>query len=564
MLIKKPMNTTCKQCHGQFEITENDLKFYDQISPVFGGKKFLIPPPTLCPTCRLQRRMAWRNDRTLHHRKSDLTGKQIISMYSAEKPYKVYDQDEWWSDNWDAITYGKDFDFTKTFSEQFDELAREVPHISLYTTNCENSYYTNHALNLKNCYLIAGGGNDEDCLYGRFVVNSKDTLEGGSLYSCENCYEGIASEKCYNCMFFTYTKNCSDCIMIEDCQGCRNCIGCFGLRNKEYCIFNKQYTKEEYFAWKEKFLPLTWKKIEELRKTFNELKLGLPHRDAHIYASEDCTGDMISGSKNCESCFDSSECENSKFLSFTPKGINSYDCTFNAPDGVEWCYEAGSTVGANMCFSTFLVWNGDNIYYSTECHHNSYLFGCVGLRNKKYCILNKQYTKEEYEELMPKIIEHMRKTTEWGEYLPLNISRFGYNESVAQDYFPLTKEEVLRHGWKWHEDQESQQNYMGPRIEPPEQITQTNDSILNEILVCSVTGKPYRITKQELKFYRQSGVPVPKKCPDQRHKERLGLRNPRQLWDRNCMNCTTPIQTTYSPERPEKVYCQKCYLEAVY
>ncbi len=36
-------------------------------------------------------------------------------------------------------------------------------------------------------------------------------------------------------------------------------------------------------------------------------------------------------------------------------------------------------------------------------------FGCISLRNASYCILNKQYTKEEYEALVPQIIEHMSK-----------------------------------------------------------------------------------------------------------------------------------------------------------
>lgn len=558
------MQHTCRQCSAPFEVTQDDLAFYEKVSPTFGGKKELIPAPTLCPLYRLQRRMSWRNDRTLHHRKSDLTGKQIISMYSADKPLKVYDQDEWWSDRWNALEYGRDFDFSRTFAEQFDALSRDVPHISLYVTNNQNSYYTNHTLNLKNCYLIAGGGNDEDCMYGRFLVNCKDTLEGSSLYSCERCYEGGASEKCYGCLYFQYSRNCSDCIMVQDCQGCSHCICCFGLRNKKYCIFNQEVGKEAYEERLKELLPLTREKIDLLRKKLLELSLRLPHRASHIYASEECTGDMIVNSKNCQWAFDASDCEDSIHMCFTPKGIDSRDCTFTAPDGTEQCYDVCSTVGARGCFATFLLWYGNDVFYSTECHHCNNCFGCVGLRRNQYCIFNKQYTKEEYETLVPRIIDHMRKTGEWGEFLPTAISRFCYNESVAQEFFPLDEKEVRRRGWKWFAEPQTQEQYLGPPTEIPADIRTVPDSVTEQILRCSVTGKPYRITQQELKFYRDMHLPIPQKSPDQRYRERMTLRNPRRLWRRNCAKCQKPIETTYSPERKEIVYCESCYLATVY
>jgi Zn ribbon nucleic-acid-binding protein len=59
----------------------------------------------LCPECRQQRRLSFRNERNLYKRDCDATGKSIISIYSPDKPYKVYNQDFWWSDNWDAMDY---------------------------------------------------------------------------------------------------------------------------------------------------------------------------------------------------------------------------------------------------------------------------------------------------------------------------------------------------------------------------------------------------------------------------------------------------------------------------
>ena len=194
---------------------------------------------------------------------------------------------------------------------------------------------------------------------------------------------------------------------------------------------------------------------------------------------------------------------------------------------------------------------------------SKYLFGCVGLKKKQYCILNKQYTKEEYEVLVPKIIEHMKRTGEWGEFFPISISPFSYNETVAQEYYSLSKEDVLSKGYKW-KDYDEQSQYQGVKHEVPINISEVKDDICNAILQCEITGKAYKIIPQELEFYRKMNLPIPSTCPDQRHLERMNLRNPRKLYDRTCSKCNCDIKTTYSLERPEKVYCEECYNNYIY
>ena len=95
-------------------------------------------------------------------------------------------------------------------------------------------------------------------------------------------------------------------------------------------------------------------------------------------------------------------------------------------------------------------------------------------------------------------------------------------------------------------------------------IADVSDDIVKHILTCEITGKPYKIIPQELKFYREMNLPIPRKCPDQRHKERMALRNPRKLWSRKCKKCGKEMQTTYAPERQEIVYCEECYLKEIY
>ena len=156
----------------------------------------------------------------------------------------------------------------------------------------------------------------------------------------------------------------------------------------------------------------------------------------------------------------------------------------------------------------------------------------------------------------------MMHTGEWGHFFPVTLSPFGYNETVAQEYMPLTQEEIEKRGWKWVEQKE-EENYMGPPFEVPDTITNVDESLCDQILLCEESGKPFKVIPQELAFYKEQGIPIPTRSPAQRHKDRNGLRNPRTLWKRTCSKCGKEILSSYDPKRPEKVYCETCYLAIV-
>lgn len=145
---------TCRHCGVSFPITDKDMGFYDKVSPVFAEKKYQIPTPTLCPDCRQQRRLSFRNERKLYRRKCDLTGKDVISIFSPDKSYKVYETSEWWSDKWDAMNYGptNGINFEESFFSQFSKLQLQVPRLANNLLDNENTIYCNMCWHLKNCY----------------------------------------------------------------------------------------------------------------------------------------------------------------------------------------------------------------------------------------------------------------------------------------------------------------------------------------------------------------------------------------------------------------------------
>ena len=426
----------CKHCETKFEITNRDLEFYEKVSPVFAWKKYNIPTPKFCPDCRQQRRLSFRNERKLYKRICYATGKQIVSIYSPDKLYKVYDQEIWWSDKWDALDYWRDFDFNKSFFEQFNELMKEVPRISVLNWVSENSDYTNHCYNNKNCYLIFDGSYNENGLYATTLHYSTNCTDCDISYKSDNCYQCQNITNCSKCYYSRNLTDSYNCYYCLDCIWCKNCFWITNKSNQEYLIYDKKVSREEFESFIKNNLIIDAKKNifpKRIVKNLNNINC------------ENSLWDNLINVKDSLYVFDCNEIEDVKYSCKISKWKKCYDYDIWWENS-ENIYEVHCTgTASNIMFSNVIWGNSNNIFYSDNClTSNLNLFWCVWLKNKSYCILNKQYTKEEYEILVPKIIENMMKTWEWWEFFPSSISPFGYNETVAQEYFPLNREEILK------------------------------------------------------------------------------------------------------------------------
>lgn len=546
---------TCRLCSSVFQITDDDRAFYDAMG---------VPSPILCPDCRMQRRLIFRNERCLYKRKCDYSGKQIISVYHPASPFKVYDFKDWMSDTWDAMEYGRDIDWNRFFFEQLQELNMAVPKISLLIRNCENSDYVNNEEGDKNCYMIFAGGYCEDSYYSRMLLKSKNCIDCLNVTDCELCYECVNVTNSYHCLYCQNVTNSRDLLFCNDMIGCSDCIACAGLRQKQYCIFNEQHTKGEFEKKKKELMKNLPASIPVLRKEMQKQHLSLPYKYATTINSEDCTGDYILNSKNCKSCFDIIGCQDSSCIWDGEKTRNCRDMMMGYND--ELVYNTmGVVLNSYHCMCGVYCWGCTYLSYSQHCFNCNNVFGCIGLKKKEFCILNKQYSKEEYEKLRDKLIAHMKKTGEYGEFFPADHSPFAYNETIAQEYFPLEKESATKQKFAWRDEHSSARGKetIGWK-DVPVSMDDVQDSITEEIFACTNCQKNYRIIPQELAFYKRMNLPLPQRCFDCRHISRMNLRNPRKLWNRQCNNCKKPVETSYSPGRPEKIYCEECYLKTTY
>lgn len=431
----------------------------------------------------------------------------------------------------------------------------------------------------------------ENLTYGSFVNHSKDSVDNMMGKQLELCYETINCNQCYKTSFSVDCEGCTEVYFSKNCTGCNNCFGCVNLRKQSYHIFNQPYTKEEYEVKMKELMPISQEKINSAKEKAKDLWAQYPQKFIHGWRNVDSSGDYLNDTKNTKDCFIGFNFEDSRFCSFvTGKMTDTYDFT-NFGEGSSYMYEVlqGGDQCSNLKMGHWVISNCQNLEYCFFMDNSKDCFACVGLKKRQYCIFNKQYSKEEYFKLREELIAHMNSNPyidskgliyKYGEFFPIETSPFPYNETSAQEFFPLTKEQAVAEGYTWSESEK--RNYQ-PTIETaniPETIDGVSENITGEIIACAHGGtcndqcsSAFKIVPQELQFYKRMNLPLPHLCPQCRHVERLQYRNPMKLWNRECMcdqsghahttKCPTIFKTTYTPDRTEKIYCESCYQQEV-
>jgi len=509
-------------------------------------------------------------------------------MYPASAPFPVYCHDCWFSDKWDATTYGKAYDFSRPFFTQMGELFNAVPRLGIFRRNSVNSEYTNMSAESKNVYLscsVVKGS--ENVFYSKFIDGSQNIVDSLSVTNSDHCYENRNVDRSYNTVYAVLSRNCIDCRCVYDCVNCRNCILSTNLRNKQYVIRNTQYTKERYFEELGRMGFGKRSTADAYRNEFLALIEGALHKYADVTKTVGSSGDHLTNTKNATQCFEVRDAEDCRFCYRFLDTRQIYDGDYGGLNS-ELLYEyiTAAKDDSRVRFSVAALDSVSDSFYTDHCSSTSKCFGCGGLRSKSYCILNKQYEKEEYEALLPKIIEHMDAMPyvdaagvayRFGEFFPPDISPFPYNESLAQEHFPMSEAEAVRRGWRWVPAEQHEYPITKRIADLPDFVGDVPDSVVGETFECAHNGtcgyrctKAFRIVPEELQFYKKMEVPIPELCPGCRYHERMKLQNPLKLWRRQCMcdktnhqhgagKCPVEFETPYAPDRKEIVYCESCY-----
>ena len=495
-------------------------------------------------------------------------------MYHQDNPISVYCPECWWADDWDGTEYEMDYDPNRPFFEQLQELIKRTPWVATETLgpSMVNSEYCNGASWLRNCYLTFWADYCENIANSSIIFQMKDSSDVMRARESQLCYESNGIHKCYNTYFSELCRESVDLWFCRNCYNCTNCVGCVNLRGESYCIFNKKYSKEEYIEKIKEMGLDSWSKIEMLKKQSMDFWMAQPWREyTGSSLNVNATGEYMYECKNSRDLYLCEGVEDSRYCQFVTVET-AKDCYDYSGWGstVELIYEAHSTgeKASNIKFSYSCYPDSLNIEYSIWASGAKNCFGCVNLKRKSYCILNKEYSKEEYEKLKSQIIEDMKKNPyvdqqgriwSYGEFYPITMYLFGYNESDAMKFFPKTKEEALKDGYTWYDEKPTEYKITKEAKDLPETIMETPDSIVDEIIACVECERGYKVSLLELTLLKKMGLPVPHSCQKCRLKYRFSRLNPIKLWQRNCAKCQKEITTAFAPERPEIVYCEKCY-----
>ena len=588
----------CKYC-------SEDFPLYDLEKQILDTQGFSYPD--FCPTCRFRMLYSYINDKHLYHRKDDFSWSQIVSsitpefegvVYKAED-YKKMILDDFWLD------YG--MDIGGDIFEDFKTLRRDFPRSSkLIYPKLENVEYASHLWWAKNVYMSFCVFYSENVYFSlNILFECRNVFSSYDVTKSTNIYQSGLVNASYEIAYSYNILDSSFLIFCRNMQNCQNCIFSCNQVGKQYMIYNKQYTKEKYEQMKAIMLTKMNQKngVKLLEEEYeNFLEKNLIETAQIIVNSDGVIGERIYNSKNSINVYISpntlEESVNALETGGGKRLINSVASWFES-ENIIWCCSAWiQSSWLYFCHST--VENCHNIYYSSDMESCEECMYCIGLKGKKYCILNRQYEKEKYFELKVKIIADQKQRDHWWEYLWFDFSPFPYNDTLAYDYFKVNRvlyadgtletvdpdatwivrvfedtyisDAELDLGWAvripitWRT--------RSKEVNIPEwvstihawdlDIITKDEDIFEKAILCEESHRPFKIIRSELEFVRQRWFPLPKIHPELRIDRLVSLRPLWQFFVWRSDLSWEEFLTIFRKKPKFKVYSPEEYRKSMY
>jgi len=289
---------------------------------------------------------------------------------------------------------------TKTFFSELQRLIDNFPQTTPDIFNSEDCDYTDKIYYCKNLSFSFDDANCEESsfLYDSYLSNN--CLDCDYSVESELCYECVDVFRCFN---GNYLENCSkvrDSWYSYNCVNCANVFGCANLQNKSFCIFNRQFSEEEYKERLSKYASLP---ADKILKILSDLKGTYPLTQTIEGNNENSSyGNYVFYDKNCYLCFDAAHDENCAYLYDSFYNKFCLDMTYGSQNN-ELSYEIVDSSRMFNCNFAVRSNNCSDCSYIFNCSNIKDCLGCVSLSNSQYCILNRQVTKDQYETLKAQI-----------------------------------------------------------------------------------------------------------------------------------------------------------------
>jgi hypothetical protein len=300
-----------------------------------------------------------------------------------------------------------------TFFKEFKKLLTRYPKIPPDVVESENSDYGDHLAYCKNMHVAFDSSSSSDCIYLYDSYIARNCVDCDYTVESDLCYECVDAFKCFNCDYLEYGTSLRDSSYSANCINCHDVFGCVNLQNKSFCIFNRQLSEEEY---KQKVKEYKKWPPEKVLEMVEELKQRYPLTQTHEAHNENSAyGNYSHYNKNCYMCFDCAHNEGCSYLYDSHHNATSYDMTCSY-DKNELSYQIVDSIKLFNCNFAFLSGNSHDSSYIYNCQNVKNCIGCISLSNKQYCILNRQFTKENYEKISKQLLEELKnKNVGWSD-----------------------------------------------------------------------------------------------------------------------------------------------------
>ncbi|MCX6807986.1 MAG: hypothetical protein NTZ80_04305 [Patescibacteria group bacterium] len=498
----------------------------------------------------------------LYKRKCDATGNGIISVFSENCPYPVWKR-EYWLEN--ASPPFAEYNMNQLFFNQVWDLFQKCPIPHNIGAGNENCDYADDWWYSKNCYLCHSGLNCENVYYSYRALRLRDCQYCVFSFDSELCVDLI---NCFNCYSVDYALNCRQCNnghFLFDCQNCSDCILCWNLRNKKYCIENQQMTKDQYEVERQKYDFSSLKVYRLAKEKFSQLiKNKAWWKNISVEKCENCTGDYLENAKNCHNCFMMQENEDCVNFMRGLYNKDNVDCTSNLSS--ELCYY--TCMAQDKCYDIRFCYNVITckyLEYCASCFKCENCFACCGLVNRQYCILNKQYEKNEYLNLKEKIIDAIKKNGEYRKFFPGHFAPNPYEESLSGIHWTLTVEGQKAFGFRVKISAEQKiSEYLLPK-EIPDSSKNADENICKKIFWDDLEKRPFQITKRDLEFAKKNNIPLQNSFYIRRLKENFDwMFFTGELRETKCFETGQKIMTSLPPELDGRILSEESYLKKIY
>ncbi|MBI4598775.1 hypothetical protein HY734_01095 [Candidatus Uhrbacteria bacterium] len=557
----QPGERTCAITGETWTMTDEEIGWY---------KKFNVPAPDISPNTRWKWQGYYDVGYQFWWNRHAETGKPVLSFHHPATGVRVLPDAEWFARDFAEISVG--YDRTRPFFDQMRELQLKVPLFATFNTVPPENSLALMSLGDRDSYFTFACKSAR-CFYMAGAFNTEDSSEVFLSIDCTRSHHVVHSDRIYNCRYVRESFDCMDSAFLFDCRNCRNCFGATNKRNAQYLWFNEQLTKEE---WERRRAEVDFGRrsvVEACTERFERML-----REQAVWpenfngTNADSTGDYLDG------------CTRTSFGFSSEKGpVDNYwsSWLYGAPQGTAFCWGAFNCSEEFLCVSSPESSKLKMSYRSQRCEDSEYLyacvdlkncFGCVGLKKRQFCILNKQYTEDEYWWIVDEIKCGMLERGEYGNYFPTSMASTYVPESGAVLYAGASDEDLRKLGGPVFDPEA--EDAMGKdrvdlskarRIEDvPDSIDDLTDDWIGVPIFDPEANRPFSILKPEAEYYRRERIAPPARHFISRMKALSFSAQKAQLEYRACAVCSAKLLTSANLCYPNrKIYCMKDYLAFV-